>query len=342
MKKPSSSSKVNWYADLDFYKNGLWVQALRQSHDQLIDDLYAQASKGSRAHFFSLLRIANKAVTQIRELTQTHFDTACDLAQRLELWPTALRPHQPFVLDGKDLVKRLNLGAAVRVPFKIDETYQSANTPRHIAALVINATSQLVLYGETLPTPSHYEKLLTLAEESGVEEYLSLTCGIKNQLAEAHRERDAELAEAINLLNQVRSVLELHGTPAKTVITRLARKAAELPPLSASSMDIWFEFGRELISCLIDGKPEKNPVLRKLGWYRRFADLQKKFPPGPEFERRKKMAEGSASSETNIRDGAFTAIRAAYKTVVKHLAVIERVTSSEVSPWIYSEKNGER
>jgi hypothetical protein len=342
-KSPSSKrTKKNQDFELYFYKSGLWVLELRKSHDQLIDDLYAHASKGSRAHFFSLVRVAIKAIMQVRELTQTHLNIACDIAEHLEFWPTALNTHQPFILDGKELVKRLNLGAFIKIPFQIEEVFQTANTPRYIAALLINATSNLILYGQSRSTHRHLTRLLRLAEQSENEEYRTLAPSIKGQLSEVSTKQDENFEGVTKLLGQVTALLGVEVKLPKITVSKLARKAVHLPYLSVNSKGAWFEFGRELILSLTGGFPEKTATLRELGWYRRNADLQKRYPPGPELEKQKKITAGRAASETNIRDGAFTAIREAYGTVVKYLAEAERVTPPDFSPWLRHQKNGER
>jgi hypothetical protein len=83
---------------------------------------------------------------------------------------------------------------------------------------------------------------------------------------------------------------------------RLAKQVLKLKPLSADSVNQWFDTAWKVILDRTHGRPEKDEQLRKLGEHRKRHTITAK--------------PGSKTIESNIRDGIKERLREAFSEVI--------------------------
>ena len=298
--------------------------------DKLVTILSKHAATGNHEFFGLLLRLALSSTMSISKLTQKNIVTAREVARRAPFWPTLITQSPHFVIDPPDLAKQLELGVEANTPINIKKAFRETNIARQIAACLLFSTTSLRDFAESTVMVEQLRKMFQCLADAESENVKMLRESIDANLIrqQAHTMRSYD--SAIGMLSMLNSLMNSSRKLGSKEFSYFSEKAFQLPKRSKRATREWAGLGKEIILTLTDDHPENNVVLRELGAYRKDA-YYRKDTTSRTFLDRKIGAKAKRTEESNIRDGIFTRILAAYRVVLNDGGAAE-VQRSILSP----------
>ncbi len=288
-----------------------------EHQSQLVNELHTDASEGSLESFSHLVRLATYAVKKIEELTHADFSDASGVARSCSTWPVLLGHNVSMSSEQRQLLKRLKLDTAGGSPFKKQKNLSDSPVTRKIAFFLLSLTERLRIRHQILSGIQALTiiKKRILAMEIGDGTKIAAQIGV-NVAKELDRENGGQHTVS-HAFAKLASAIEIPIAIAPDGLDDLLETAHNLPPLRHGTKDKWFGFGKLILLRITEDRPEKNPVLWKIGQYRKDVYYRKDVSNRHDFEKRKATAKAKATEDANIRDGIFQRIKSAYAVVMK-------------------------
>jgi hypothetical protein len=312
-----SSIRERWDKELD---------ALAK-HPYLSTDL--KESKTQLAKLLAYLAVA--ATERLDEVMSSDFEAACQAARSRPSWPVIIDPSAKSITRIQKLRKQLSIGSEFQWVVNKKKTPPTEKSSPLIAFLLVTITDCLRF---THFAQDEHSKMRNLLDYSLKNKHILTDEEDKKiirrftNIAPQQMEYFASLAQT-SFSQAYKSVkdLETSFATASTITNEqllgYIDAASALSPFNDASVNEWVDFGRKIILALTNDAPEKNAALRAIGephatkYLKSLVKQKTASVDLSEVDKLRKSGRAAATGEANIRNGIFTMITSAYKTLAK-------------------------
>jgi hypothetical protein len=305
------------------------IRSIQNRWQMEVDRLRAKAHDGSREHMKLLAQMAVYASMAIGKLTDEDFAMVHKIARQAPYWPVLIDPSPK---SWKEVIpklwKSLDLGIEYIWPVDLKKIGRTETTARDIALqlfLIIDAL-RWVRRAQGLAKQAKERLAMLSSDMSGkkfkpeVREFLTFVEHVgKNQVEENVQNAEIYCGEAYKSFERLRLKLGLEQQRNKATISKYLEGAEALPDLDQKSRKAWVTMGMRLIKDLTNNRPATNPILLKLGLYRKDAyynKLKKQGKTAAEIKIIKASGSAASTENDNIEDGISTAIDGAFTALL--------------------------
>ena len=296
---------------------------LKETLDRVTNELFTAAKSGDAGSFELLVQLAKNASFKVFEAAQVRSDVASHIARQTTYWPILLSTSDKLNRANAQFVEQLGLGAECSSPISVEKTFKGDTPLRKVALTLVYVTTQLRKAWDAREKLQEMHAFLQSSSDSSSQKVLEERRLVRSLIESISTNGVKQGRAAMAGLAELASVLGTNPGNMNKVSDIQMREAHNLPPLSAESLEQWFQFGLDIILLATDDEPESSPFLRSLGDYRKdkYPKLLAAMENGGEVVasevlKIKQQGRAKKTADSNFWDGVTTKLRRVYEKVI--------------------------